>query len=65
MIYGHQITQANAYNNNLDDGISRLGWNENMAKIRENQNKFMTTMFIIFFNILSIRFNGTAISTTH
>ena len=48
MIYEHQINWANACNSNLDDGISRLGWNENLAKIRENQNKFTTMVSLIF-----------------
>ena len=33
MRYELQIKQADAYDTNLDDGISRLGWNGNLAKI--------------------------------
>ena len=40
MIYWHQIKKADECNNNLDDGISRLVRNANLAKIRENQNNY-------------------------
>ena len=33
MMYGHQIKKADACNNKLDDGISGLVWNGNLAKI--------------------------------
>jgi hypothetical protein len=30
-MYGHQIKYSDTCNNNLDDGVSRLVWNGNLA----------------------------------
>ena len=32
-MYGHQNKSLDAFNKNLDDGISRLVWDGNLAKI--------------------------------
>ena len=44
-MYGHQIKKADACNNKLDDGISGLVWNGNLAKIIVIVKLFLTTLF--------------------
>ena len=40
---------TDACNDNLDDGISRLVWNGNLAKICENQNNYYVNLFFQYF----------------
>ena len=55
-MYEPQINQANAYDTNLDDGngISRLVWNENLAKICLFQTIIVLVVAIIIFDFCSI-----------
>ena len=56
MMYEPQINQANAYDTNLDDGngISRLVWNGNLAKICLFQTIIVLVVAIIIFDFCSI-----------
>ena len=44
MMYGHQIKYLDACNNDLDNGISRLVWKGNLAKIIVIIELFLTTL---------------------
>ena len=64
MIYGHQIKQTDAFNTNLDNGISILKFGKIIVIVK----LFFDNAGFLFFNILSlsIQSNGTTvISTTH
>ena len=48
MMYGHQIKKADACNNKLDDGISGLVWNGNLAKIIVVVKLFFMALVLFF-----------------
>ena len=63
MMYGHQpIKQADACNNNLDDGISRLVRNGNFAKIIVVKKIFLSSWFFSTIHLYPHR-NSTVDST--
>ena len=53
-MYEPQINQANAYDTNLDDGISRLVWNGNLAKICLFQTIIVLVVVIVVSDFCSI-----------